>query len=113
MNILFTQELARRIEPTGVTANCFCPGAVATGLVRDTRLLDIGARVLSRTPVIRTPSQGARMGVRLAVDAELAGISGQFFTSTPGLRFLRPVAVRGDEAFQRRAWERSAELVGL
>jgi retinol dehydrogenase-12 len=113
MNIIFTQELARRLEGSGVTVNCFCPGAVATGLVRESRALDAAARVLSRTPLIRRADQGARMGIRLVVDPSLANTSGRFFTSTPGLRFLPRVAVRDDLAYQRRAWERSAELVGL
>ena len=113
MNILFTQELARRLEGSGVTANCFCPGIVGTGLVRDNRFLDTAGRVLSHTPLVRRPEQGARMGVRLVLDPDLADVSGEFFTSTPGMRFLPAVGIRDDAVFQRRAWERSAELVGL
>ena len=113
MNILFTQELAERLGGSTVTANCFCPGAVATGLVRETRFLDLGARLLSRTPVIRTPEQGARMGVRLVLDPTLSATTGRFFTSTPGLGRLPPISARTDRAYQREAWERSAELVSL
>ncbi|TMK97080.1 MAG: SDR family NAD(P)-dependent oxidoreductase [Actinobacteria bacterium] len=113
MNILFTQELALRLAETTVTANCFCPGAVATGLVRETRALDLSARLLSRTPLLRTPQQGARMGVRLVVDPSLAETTGRFFTSTPGLGRLGPVSARTDRAYQREAWERSSALVGL
>jgi retinol dehydrogenase-12 len=108
MSILFTQELADRLAGTRVTVNCFCPGAVATGLVRETRWLDVGARLLSRTP-----AQGARMGVRLVVDPDLETTTGRFFSSTPGLRRLAPVSARADRAYQRAAWERSATLVGL
>ena len=113
MNILFTQELARRLQGSGVTANCFCPGAVATGLVRETPWIELAANTLARTPVIRRPEQGAQMGVRLVVDADLGETSGEFFTSTPGLRYLPPAGARKDLAYQQRAWERSAELVGL
>jgi retinol dehydrogenase-12 len=113
MNLLFTQELARRIDGSGVTANCFCPGAVATGLVRDSRLLTLAAGTLSRTPLIRRPDQGARMGIRLVVDPALADVSGRFFTSTPGLRFLPQTRERKNIDYQRRAWDRSAELVSL
>jgi retinol dehydrogenase-12 len=113
MNILFTQELARRLAGTTVTSNCFCPGAVATGLVRETRVLDLGARLLSRTPLLRTPRQGARIGVRLVVDRSLAETTGRFFTSTPGFGRLAPVSARTDLAYQREAWERSSALVGL
>ena len=113
MNILFTQELGERLGGSTVTANCFCPGAVATGLVRETRFLDLGARLLSRTPAIRTPEQGARMGVRLVLDPTLGETTGRFFTSTPGLARLPPISARTDRAYQRGAWERSAELVSL
>ncbi|MEA2348477.1 MAG: retinol dehydrogenase 12, partial [Thermoleophilaceae bacterium] len=113
MNILFTQELAERLEGTRVSVNCFCPGVVATGLVRDTPLVERAAELLARSPLIRTPEQGARMGIRLATDPALSTTSGRFFTSTPGLRFLPTAGTRTDPAYQVRAWERSAELVGL
>ncbi|MGW4244360.1 SDR family NAD(P)-dependent oxidoreductase [Nocardia sp. NPDC004722] len=113
LNILFTQELARRLADSGVTANCFCPGPVASGFTRESRLADRGARALSRVGLVRTPQQGARMGIRLTLDPELAGITGRFFTSTPGMRLLPPVRSRSDLDYQRALWERSAEIVGV
>jgi NAD(P)-dependent dehydrogenase (short-subunit alcohol dehydrogenase family) len=114
MNVLSTAELARRLAGTEVTANCFCPGFVATGLIRDLgdRAQRV-SRVVSRTPLLRRPEQGARMGLRLVLDPALAGVTGQFFTSTPGAGLVPAVGSRGDAALQRRLWERSAELVGL
>ena len=57
-NILFTTELARRLDGTGVTANCFHPGLVATGFNRNNGLLmDLGMTILS--PVSRSPKKGA------------------------------------------------------
>jgi hypothetical protein len=53
------------------------------------------------------------MGIRLAADPEFANVSGQFFTSTPGARFLPRARARDDRDYQRALWERSAELVGL
>jgi NAD(P)-dependent dehydrogenase (short-subunit alcohol dehydrogenase family) len=114
MNVLSTAELARRLAGTPVTANCFCPGFVATGLSRD--LGDRGQhvmRLVSRTPLLRRPEQGARMGLRLVLDPALAGTSGRFFTSTPGARLVPAVASRSNVPLQRELWERSAELVGL
>lgn len=113
INILFTQELARRLEGTGVTANSFCPGRVATGLTREVWPVSLAERALSHTPLTRRPEQGARMGLRLATDPSLEGVSGKFFTSTPGMRFLPAVRARRDLDLERRLWERSAELVGL
>jgi NAD(P)-dependent dehydrogenase (short-subunit alcohol dehydrogenase family) len=57
-NILFTTELARRLDGTGVTANCFHPGLVATGFNRNNGLLmDLGMTILR--PVSRSPEKGA------------------------------------------------------
>ncbi|HEX4359320.1 MAG TPA: SDR family NAD(P)-dependent oxidoreductase [Pseudonocardia sp.] len=114
MNVLSTAELARRLAGTGVTVNCFCPGFVATGLTRDLgeRARSV-ARVVSRTPLLRRPEQGARLGLRLVLDPEMAAFNGRFFTSTPGAGLVPAVASRSDVPLQRRLWERSAELVGL
>ncbi|MBB4853423.1 NAD(P)-dependent dehydrogenase (short-subunit alcohol dehydrogenase family) [Mycobacteroides chelonae] len=113
MNILFTQELARRLEGTGVTVNCFCPGMVSTGLVRDSRILTTAAGLASRTPFVRRPDQGARMGIRLVLDENLATTTGQFFTSTPGLGLLPAVRIRSNQQAQEDLWRRSGELVNL
>lgn len=113
MNILFTQELSRRLDCTGVTANCFCPGMVSTGLVRDSRVLTAVAGLASRTPFVRRPDQGARMGLRLVLDEDLATTTGQFFTSTPGLGQLPAVRIRSDQKAQEELWRRSGELVSL
>ena len=64
-NILFTAELARRLEGTGVTANCYHPGLVATGFNRGNGLLtDIGMTALNL--MARTPAVGADTLVWLA-----------------------------------------------
>lgn len=113
LNILFTEELAHRLDGTGVTVNCFCPGMVASGLVRDSRMLSAAASVVARTPIVRTPEQGARMGIRLVLDDSLDETTGQFFTSTPGLRFLPVVSARRDRDLQRHIFDRTTQLVGL
>jgi NAD(P)-dependent dehydrogenase (short-subunit alcohol dehydrogenase family) len=114
MNVLSTAELARRLAGTDVTVNCFCPGFVATSLSRDLgdRTLRL-SRLVSRTPLLRRPEQGARMGLRLVLDPALFGVSGQFFTSTPGAGLLPAVASRGDVPLQRELWNASAALVGV
>ncbi|AHH19963.1 putative oxidoreductase, SDR-family [Nocardia nova SH22a] len=113
LNILFTRELARRTAGSGVTANCFCPGAVASGLMRGSVVVDRVARAAGRGRILRRPEEGARMGLRLVLDPHLADVSGEFFTSTPGLRLLPPVRSLSDFELQRDIWRRSAELVAL
>ncbi len=113
LDLLFTFELARRWGPHGVTANAVCPGMVASGLEREMPMLGRLARLGARTPLVRTPDQGAEMSVRVATDPELAGTTGRFFTSTPGARLLPATAPCRDEGLQRRVWERTETLVGL
>lgn len=113
LNILFAQELARRMEGSGVSVNAVCPGAVATGLFRD---VPGGGRVsalLSRTPLMRTPAQGARPALRLILDEKFEGKSGGFHSSTPGAGLLPQVGALKDLELQRAVWESSARLVGL
>ncbi|WP_131736417.1 SDR family NAD(P)-dependent oxidoreductase [Actinomadura roseirufa] len=113
LNILFTLELARRMEGSGVTANALCPGVVATGLARDVPGGERAGAILSRTPVLRTPAQGARMAIRLATAAEFEGRTGGFYSSTPGAGLLPTVGALKDPELGRAVWERSARLVGL
>ena len=53
------------------------------------------------------------MGIRLVLDDDLATISGQFFTSTPGLGILPAVRIRSNRHAQVELWQRSRELVNL
>ncbi len=77
-NILFTSELARRLEGTRVTANCFHPGLVATGFNRNNGLLmDLGMTILK--PVARSPQKGADTLVWLATSPDVANVSGRYF----------------------------------
>ena len=113
LDLLFTLELARRLRGGGVTANALCPGLVATNLVEGGPAFGGWDRVLSRTPLVRTPEQGARISVRLATEPSLAGVTGRYFPSTPGSRFLPRVRAARDANLQRRIWDRTADLVGL
>lgn len=112
LDLLFALELARRLADTGVTANAVCPGLVATNLVEGGPAFGGWDRLLSRTFLVRTPEQGARISVRLATDPSLAGVSGRYFPSTPGSRFLPKVRAARDPQLQRRIWDRTVELVG-
>jgi len=109
---LFTNELARRLAGTGVTANSVCPGLVATNLVDMGPLRPI-MQAVARTPFVNTPAEGARLVVRLAADPKLEGLTGRFYTTTPGMRLLPPVPAMLDTQLQRRIWERTETLVGL
>lgn len=100
-NILLTTELARRLEGTGVTANCFHPGLVATGFNRNNGLLmDLGMTVLR--PAARSPQKGAETLVWLATAPQMVDVSGGYFFDQK-LRLPSPEARDADIA--RRLWE--------
>ncbi len=113
LNVLVTQEIARRWTPRGITANAFCPGLVSTGLVRN---IPMGERLFAlaeRTPLVRNARQGAEHALRLAGDRQFAVRSGGFYSTTPGAALLPPSPHRFRTGLQRAVWERSEELVGL
>jgi NAD(P)-dependent dehydrogenase (short-subunit alcohol dehydrogenase family) len=110
-NILFTNELARRLEGTRVTANSLHPGTVRTGYGADgdtKGLLAIGIKVGG--PLFMSPEKGARTSVYLASAPEVAQVSGQYFAkSVP----KTPKRQARDAEGARRLWTVSQELVGL
>jgi NAD(P)-dependent dehydrogenase (short-subunit alcohol dehydrogenase family) len=100
-NILFTTELARRLDGTGVTANCFHPGLVATGFNRNNGLLmDLAMTVLR--PASRSPQKGAETLVWLATSPDVANVSGGYFFDHEQ-RLPSPEAQDAEAA--RRLWQ--------
>jgi len=82
------------------------------------KIVDMGLlrpimQAATRTPLVNTPAEGARLVVRLATDPDLEDVTGRFYTTTPGMRLLPPVPAMLDTRLQRRIWERTEALVGL
>ena len=109
LNILFTRELARRLEGSGVTANCLHPGAVATRLGANNGAVGRVVTSLLR-PFMLTPTDGAQTSIFLASSPDVTGVSGAYFARGREARCSR--AWR-DAAAARRLWEVSAELASL
>lgn len=78
-NVLFTRELARRLEPKKITVNCCHPGAVATnmGVNRETGFGKTITGMLK--PFFQTPEQGASTAIFLATDDSVSDITGEYF----------------------------------
>jgi len=108
-NILFTRELARRLEGTGVTANCAHPGLVRTRFGREARLPMRAAVTLGR-PFMLSPQRGASTIVYLATSPEVAGASGGYYVKR---QRREPSAAARDDATAQRLWQLSEELTGL
>ena len=107
-NILFTQELARRLQGSGVTANSLHPGLVATGLFTNVGSV-LGLLLQLARPWMLRPEQGARTCVYAASAPELENVSGRYFDNC---RENIPAPAAQDEAAARRLWQVSAELTG-
>jgi retinol dehydrogenase-12 len=108
-NILFTSELARRLEASGVTANSVHPGAVATRLGTNNGWLGRVA-VGALRPFFLTPAQGADTSIYLASSAEVEAVSGRYFVKR---RERAPSFAGRDPSLAARLWERSCELTRL
>ena len=108
--VLFTYELARRLQGTGVTANCLHPGFVATNFAQS----DGGPAVRLLVKVLgsfgTSPQEGAQTSIYLASSPEVEGVTGKYFVkSIP----RRSAAISYDESLQRQLWEQSAKLVNV
>ncbi len=105
-NILFTAELARRLDGSGVTANSLHPGVVATNIFNQLgwfgRLFTAVAK-----PLLLTPEAGAKTTIYLASDPAVGAVSGKFFDRCRETA-LNPLA--RDAVAARRLWEISARL---
>jgi NAD(P)-dependent dehydrogenase (short-subunit alcohol dehydrogenase family) len=105
-NVLFTYELARRLEGSGVTANAAHPGVVASGFGR-TYPGPMALLYWLGRPVMLTPEQGARTSVHLASSPEVEGVSGKYFARS---RAEKSSAVTYCHASQRKLWALTEEM---
>jgi NAD(P)-dependent dehydrogenase (short-subunit alcohol dehydrogenase family) len=106
-NILFTSELAHRIEGTGVTANCYHPGFVASNFNRNNGMRMRVAMTLAR-PFARSNERGADTLVWLADSATVSGQSGWYFVDR---RLGKPSAAALDHVAAERLWDLSVRQV--
>jgi NAD(P)-dependent dehydrogenase (short-subunit alcohol dehydrogenase family) len=108
-NILFTRELSRRLEGSGVMANALHPGFVATNIGGNNGWL---ARVVMPLIHLRaiSPQKGAETSIYLASSPEVAGVSSEYFIKCKSVR-------AGEAAYDDQAalqlWNASQDLTGV
>ena len=108
-NIMFTYELAGRLQGTGVTATCMHPGGVATRFGRNNG----GPLALffrAAKPFMRTPEQGADTLVWLASSPDVEGVTGRYFSDR---KPIEPKKIANDPEVRRRLWEESERLTAF
>ena len=112
-NVLWTRELARRLEGSGITANCLHPGMVDTGLGDNTQGV-LGAVFRLGKPIFRpfalTVAQGAETLIHLAASPRVAGQTGGYWAHG---QLAQPSAAARDPAAALRLWQISARLAGV
>jgi len=109
LDIMFTQELSRQLEGTGVAVTCCCPGFNVTGLGRDLAIAGSLEKVLNALHV-GDPRHGAEIIVQLATDPAFADVAGGFFAAKGARPLTCPEPGRG-EAVQRELWQATAEFL--
>jgi NAD(P)-dependent dehydrogenase (short-subunit alcohol dehydrogenase family) len=108
-NVLFTRELARRLDGTGVTANCLHPGTVASRF-GDTGAAWLRLGLVVGRPFLRSAVSGARTVVYLAESPDVARHTGGYYVTS---KRRNPSRAARDDVLAGRLWDVSARLTGL
>ncbi len=109
-NILFTRELARRLEGTGVTANCLHPGGVATRFGSNNSGLLAAVFGVAIKLVGISPEEGAKTIIYLASSSDVAGKTGGYYYKD---KLVAPSPAAQNDADARRLWDVSAKIAGI
>lgn len=108
-NALYSLELAKRLENTGITSNAIHPGLVKTNIARTAPLVVRRAFELLGGVIAKTPQQGAATQLYVATSPDLQGVSGAYFED------CNPVIVSGehhmtDAAMAKKLWATAEEM---
>ncbi len=109
MNVVFTRELARRLQGSGIAVNALHPGMVYTGVARTWPrwfriLFEVGR------PFMASPEKGARTSVYVVASPALAGKTGGFYGRC---REEKSAHWSGEEEAQRLLWTDTARWMGV
>ena len=107
-NLLFANELAKRLAGTGKTANSLHPGVIRTNLVRSMNPIARGALAIAAPLVLKSIPEGAATQCYLAVHPNVEGVTGKYFADC---NESRPSRHGRDEAMAAKLWEASEKIV--
>lgn len=109
-NVLYTRDLAARLEGTGVTATCLHPGMVATDIWSGAPWFARPVLEVAKRLVMDSPATGGSRLTYLAVAPEVEGESGGYYEKN---RLKKPARLALDAAVAKKLVDTSRELVGL
>jgi retinol dehydrogenase-14 len=109
-NVMFTYELARRLEGTGVSANALHPGVTRTAFGAEDPTGAMAPLIAVLRPFMKSPEQGADTAVYLASSPDVEGVTGRYFA---GRKAKKSNKSSYDTAATARLWNVSADLAGL
>src|SRR5579859_3699554 len=109
-NVLFTYELARRLQGTGVTANALHPGVVRTSFAAEDPGRFQRLVIPFLRPFLKAPARGAATSIHLASAPDLEQVTGRYYASRRPSRSARRSY---DQAAAARLWQASADLVSV
>jgi NAD(P)-dependent dehydrogenase (short-subunit alcohol dehydrogenase family)/MFS family permease len=107
-NVMFTYELARRLDGTGVTATVLHPGVVRTAFAAEDPSPLAKVMITVSRPFLKTPAQGAATSIYLATAPEVEGVTGQYFANR---RPKTSNKASYDTTAAARLWDASARLI--
>ncbi|MBK7579380.1 MAG: SDR family oxidoreductase [Myxococcales bacterium] len=105
-NVLFTAELARRLDGTGVTTYSLHPGTIASDIWRS---VPLGLGRVARL-FMKSNEEGAETTLYCATDPALGEVSGRYYDSC---REKRPSKLASDAELARKLWQQSSEWVSV
>jgi NAD(P)-dependent dehydrogenase (short-subunit alcohol dehydrogenase family) len=108
-NVLFSHELARRLDGTWVTSNALHPGVIRTQIARKNGWWGSKMFATLRSPFMVTPETGARTNLHVAMSPDVEGVTGKYFSDCKVKTSGKNTA---DPADQARLWALSEAQIG-
>ena len=105
----FTFELARKLEGTGVTANCLHPGVVATNIWPSDAPVVFRVVVGMMKPFMLNSTRGAAVSLYLATSPEVAAVSGKYFVKS---KPVDPNPLSRDPQVRAEVWQWTETMIG-
>ncbi|XP_063992556.1 retinol dehydrogenase 14 isoform X2 [Diachasmimorpha longicaudata] len=109
-NIVWSLELAKRLEGTGVTVNCLHPGLIDSGIWKNVPAPFSWGMQLIIKGFFKSPEQGAQTSIHLAASDDVNGVTGKYFSDCCEAQLIDAVK---DPAKGKKFWELSENIVKL